>query len=197
MLRPAATSPTSIAESEQEGRLRLLLCFPSVAEPLYTFLMPVFNKRDIARSQLETAVDIFFSGLSFHSVITLAGAASGILSGLVHATGKETFVDYARRVHEGMRGFMPRRDSYAHHIEKVLGISAHKHLSESDMETIELDIEHLAADALARAIADYVTLFGQSEPFVKAYIQWAWVTKDGPGMMTQYEAAPARMRPKS
>lgn len=158
--------------------------------------MPNFHKRDIARSQLETAVDIFLRGQSYHSVITLAGAASGILSGLVQAERKETFVDYARRVHEGMRGFMPKRDSYAHHIEKTLGISAHKHLSESDTETVELDLERLAADALARAIADYVTLHGQKEPFVKAYLQWAWVAKDGPGMMAKYDAISARMRPK-
>lgn len=159
--------------------------------------MATFHKSDIARSQLETAVDIFFRRLSFHSVITLAGTASGILSGLVHAAGKETFVDYARRVHEGMRGFTPKRSSYAHHIEQFLGISAHKHLSESDTETIELDLEELASDALARAIADYVTLYGQSEPFVRAYLQWAWETKDGPGLMTRYEAVPAGMRPKS
>jgi len=159
--------------------------------------MPNFQKYDIAKSQLETAVDLFFRGLSYHSVITLAGAASGILSGLVRAAGKETFVDYARRVHEGMRGHMPKRDSYAHHIEKILGISAHKHLSEKDTDTVELDLEHLAADALARAIAKYVALYGQNESFVRAYLQWAWVTKNGPEMMKQYEAVPARMRPKS
>ncbi|WP_343548983.1 hypothetical protein [Ralstonia sp.] len=156
--------------------------------------MPTFHKRDIARSQLETAVDIFLRGLSFHSVITLAGAASGILNGLVHAAGKETFVDYARRIHHDLRGFMPKREAYAHHIEKTLGISAHKHLYESDTDTVELDLERLAADAVARAMADYVTLYGQDEPFVKAYLQWAWVEKDGPGMMTKYEALPAAMR---
>lgn len=159
--------------------------------------MPNFQKCDIARSQLETAVDLFFRGLSHHSVITLAGAASGILSGLVRAAGKETFVDYARRVHAGMKGHMPKRDSYAHHIEKILGISAHKHLSENDTDTIELDLESLAADALARAMADYVTLYGKNEPFVSAYLRWAWVKKDGPRMMEQYEAIPVNMRPKS
>jgi hypothetical protein len=92
---------------------------------------------------------------------------------------------------------MPKRDSYAHHIEKILGISAHKHLSEKDTDTVELDLEHLAADALARAIADYVTLYGQHEPFVSAYLRWAWVKKDGPRMMELYEAVPENMRPKS
>jgi hypothetical protein len=159
--------------------------------------MPNYQKRDIARSQLETAVDLFSRDLSHHSVITLAGAASGILSGLAHAAGKETFVDYARRVHEGIQGYMPKRDSYAHHIEKTLGISAHKHLSETDTDTVELDLEDLAAKALARAITDYVTLYGQNEHFVKTYLQWAWETKDGPSMMKQYETVPEKMRPMS
>jgi hypothetical protein len=62
--------------------------------------MPTFHKSDIARTQLETAVDIFLRGLSHHSVITLAGAASGILDGLLLAAGKESFIDYARRYAE-------------------------------------------------------------------------------------------------
>ncbi len=168
-----------------------------LSPPLKFCYMPNFHKRDIARSQLETAVDLFLRGLSYHSVITLAGAASGILSGLVHAAGKETFVDYSRRVHEGMRGHMPKRDTYAHHIEKILEISAHKHLSERDTPNVELDLELLADNALARAIADFVTLYGQSESFVRAYLQRAWVTRDGPRMMEEYEAVPAKMRPKS
>jgi hypothetical protein len=159
--------------------------------------MATHHKFDIARAQLETAVDMFLRGLSYHSVITLAGAASGILSGLVRAAGKETFVDYARRVHESMQGSMPKRDSYAHHIEKMLGISAHKHMSETDSDSVELDVEQLAANALARAIADYVTLNGQDEPFVKAYLQWAWMNKDGPEVMSRYKAVPKKLWPKS
>ncbi|MBY4733696.1 hypothetical protein K6V90_24470 [Cupriavidus pauculus] len=159
--------------------------------------MTTYHKSDIARAQLETAVDVFLRGLSHHSVITLAGAASGILTGLVHAAGKETFVDYARRVHEGLQGSTPKRDSYAHHIEKAFGISAHKHLSETDSDSVELDVEELAANALGRAIADYVTLNGRDEPFVKAYLQWAWVNKDGPEIMKMYDAVPKKLRRRS
>jgi hypothetical protein len=54
-----------------------------------------------------------------------------------------------------------------------------------------------STDALARAIADYVKLYGQNEPFVSAYLRWAYVKKDGPRMMKQYEAVPVSMRPKS
>src|SRR5579864_2295289 len=34
-------------------------------------------------------------------------------------------------------------------------------------------------------------------PFVKAYLQWSWETKDGPGPLKKYAEVPAKMRPKS
>lgn len=158
--------------------------------------MSKFHKSEIARLQLETAIDIFLRGLDRSSVITLAGAASGILDTLVKRAGKEPFVDYARRVHCELQGYTPKRKSYAHHIDKQLGVIAHKHLSKNDAETVELDLEKLAADALGRAISDYVALNGRDEPFVQAYLQWAWVNTDGPELMEKYASVPVKLRPK-
>ena len=110
--------------------------------------MSRFHKSDIARAQLETAVSIFLRGSDRSAVITLAGAASGILNTLVKQAGKETFVDYARRVHQAQVGFTPKRKSYAHHIAKRIGVIDHKHLSEYDSDTVELDLGKLAVDAL-------------------------------------------------
>lgn len=158
--------------------------------------MPRFHKSEIARLQLQTAVDIFLRGLDRSSVITLAGAASGILDTLVKRAGKEPFVDYARRVHHELIGQTPKRKSYSHHIDKRLGVIAHKHLSKDDAETVELDLEKNAADALARAITDYVALNGQDEPFVRAYLQWAWINQNGPEQMEKFASVPAKLRPK-
>ena len=158
--------------------------------------MPRFHKSDIAKRQLQTAVEVFLRRLDFSSVITLAGAATGILDSLVKRAGKEPFVDYARRVHRELVGHTPKRKSYAHHIDKKLGVIAHKHLAPKDSETVELDLEKQAADALGRAIADYITLYGQEEPFVKAYLQWAWVNNDGPSQMKWFSSVPAKLRPK-
>lgn len=135
-------------------------------------------------------------GLDRSSVVTLAGAASGILDTLVKRAGKEPFVDYARRVHEGLVGRTPKRKSYSHHIEKKLGIIAHKHLSEDDAETVDLDLEKLAVDALGRAISDYVSLNGQNEPFVRAFLGWAWKNTDGPALMERFKAVPEKLKPK-
>ncbi|MDA8260170.1 MAG: hypothetical protein M0Z99_31825 [Betaproteobacteria bacterium] len=158
--------------------------------------MPRFHKSEIAKRQLQTAVEIFLRQLDFSSVITLAGAATGILDTLVKRAGKEPFVDYARRVHRELAGNMPKRKSYAHHIDKKLGITAHKHLAPEDTKTVEIDLEKQAADALARSIADYVTLYGQDEAFVKAYLQWAWINTNGPAQMERFAAVPAKLRPK-
>lgn len=157
--------------------------------------MARFHKHEVAKLQLQTAIDIFLRGLDRSSVITLAGVASGILDTLVKRAAKEPFVDYARRVHRELVGQMPKRKSYAHHIDKKLGIIVHKHLSKDDQETVELDLEKLAVDALTRAVADYVSLNGQDEPFVKAFLSWAWQNNNGPALMESFKAVPKRMKP--
>ncbi len=158
--------------------------------------MARFHKSYVARAQLETAVSIFLRGLDRSAVITLAGAASGILDTLVKQAGKETFVDYARRVHHAQVGFTPKRKSYAHHIAKRIGVIDHKHLSEYDSDTVELDLGKLAVDSLSRAMADYIALNGQGEPFVRAFLSWTWKNNDGPAIMKRFGAASSRMKPR-
>jgi len=145
-----------------------------------------YHKRDIARCQLETAVRLFLLGRDRSSVITLAGAAGNILDRLVRNEGKEAFVDYARRVHREKAGYIPKRQSYSHHIDMKLGIIAHKHMGENDPETVDLDLEKMAFDALTRALADYIKLNGQEEPFVKAFLGWAWTNTDGKALRKEY-----------
>jgi len=158
--------------------------------------MSRFHKHDVAKAQLETAVSMFLQGRDRSSVITLAGAASGILDELVRRSGRETFLDYARRVQRERSGEMPKRSSYSHHINTRLGVVAHKHLWPTDSDTIELDLEQQAADALGRAIADYISLDGEDERFVKAFLSWSWRNQDGPGMMEKFREAPERLKPR-
>ncbi len=154
-----------------------------------------YHKSEIAKRQLETAVRLFLNGRDRSSVITLAGASSGILDRLVRNAGKEPFVDYACRVHRELIGHTPKRRSYSYHIDKRLGVIEHKHLSKEDDETVELDLEQMACDALTRALADYITLYGKDEPFVKAFFNWAWVSKDGQALMKGYDKISDRLRP--
>jgi len=154
------------------------------------------HKSEIAKSQLETAVWLFLDGRDRSSIITLAGAASGILDRLVRNAGKEPFVDYACSVHRELTGHTPKRRSYSHHIDKRLGVTAHKHLAEDDPVTIELDLDEMAFNALSRAISDYIALNGQSEGFVRAFLGWAWENTDGEALMEQFKNIPDKMKPK-
>lgn len=154
-----------------------------------------YHKRDIAKRQLETAVRLFLLEMDRSSVITLAGAAGTILDRLVRYEGKEPFVDYACRVHRELVGHTPKRRSYSHHINKWLGIVAHKHMGEDDPETVDLDLEKMAFDALMRALVDYITLNGQEEPFVKALLSWAWENMDGSAIMDEFKKVPEKCKP--
>lgn len=151
------------------------------------------KKFDVAKAQLETAVWIFLNGHDRSSVCTLAGAASGILDNLVKRTGKESFVDYARRIHQSVSGHTPKRQSYIHHIEKKLAITPNKHLSINDADGVEIDLEASARDALIRALADYTLLAGQDEPFVKAFFQYCWSSMDGAAIMKNSAVFPTEM----
>lgn len=154
-----------------------------------------YHKNDIAKWQLETAVRIFLLDLDRSSVITLAGAAGAILDRLVRNSGKEPFVDYACRVHRDLVGYTPKRRSYSHHIDMKLGIVVHKHMGEGDPETVGLDLENMAFDALTRAIADYISLNGQKEPFVKAFLSWAWKNKNGRVLMDYFIKSREKIKP--
>ena len=158
--------------------------------------MTRFHKHDAAKAQLQTAVSMFLAGRDRSSVITLAGAASGILDELVRRSNQETFLDYARRVQRELSGETPRRSAYSHHINTRIGVIAHKHLWADDSETIELDLDEQAASALGRAIANYITLNGEKEPFVRAFLSWSWHNQDGPRLMEHYREVPERLKPK-
>ena len=69
-------------------------------------------------------------------------------------------------------------------------------MSSACPDTLEIDLEKNAEDAITKAIADYVPLFGQEHDFIKAYPQWAWVNRNGPQIMKDYEKIPAKLKRK-
>lgn len=155
-----------------------------------------YHRLEIVARQLETAVVMFLNGRDRFSVITLAGAASNILSQLVRNQGKEPFIDYSIRVHGALIGFTPPRIKYNKHINDKLGINALKHHSAGDATHIELDEERAAEDAIIKAIADYIKIKGQEEPFVRAFLAWTWKHRGGKQIMESYEKIPPKLKGK-
>ncbi len=78
--------------------------------------------------------------------------------------------------------------------EERLGIIPHKHISPTCLNTLEIDLQKSAEDAITKAIADYTTLYGKEHAFIKAFLSWAWVNRDGPQVMKDHENLPARIK---
>lgn len=155
------------------------------------------SKCEIAKRQLQTAVFLLLHEGDRSSVITLAGASGAILDQLLRNKRKEPFVDYACRVHRELCGFTPKRKSYAHHIDKKLGIITHKHMGENDPEEIELDLEKRASEAVVRAVVDYTVLCGKNEPFILAFDCWLRKNiSNADELIETYKKAPENLRPK-
>ena len=154
-----------------------------------------YQRIDLAAQQLERAVVMFLQGQDRFSVITLAGAASGILTQLVLNAKKQPFVDYARLIQSKYFGpTTPPRDKFNRHINDQFGIHALRHHAANDPPTIDMDEEKAAENAITRAICDYIELRGQSEPFVIAFLNSTWMTRDGPKIMAEYEAQPKTVK---
>jgi hypothetical protein len=154
-----------------------------------------YQKSLIATEQLRTAIMLFLTGGDPSSVITLAGAASTILERLLRNDGKTApFIDFARNMATVSGAPTPARSKFSRHVNDTLGINDHKHMSPDLPDTLEIDLAKSAEDAVAKAIADYVPLYGQNHDFIKAFLQWAWVNRNGPQVMEEYKKLPEKAK---
>ena len=137
------------------------------------------SKIAIAQQQLETAIGLFVSRRDRLSAITLAGAADGILHGLVLKTGKQPFSDYAMGVTEALSGETPARAKFAKHINDKLNINNLKHMDEGATDEVTLDPDFSALGAILKAIANHHILIPDNPDFIEAMLQWTWMFYDG------------------
>ena len=137
------------------------------------------NKLTLAQQQLETAIGLFVSRRDRISAISLAGAADGILHGLVLKAGKIPFADYAMGVRDTLSGQIPARAKFAKHINDQLNINDLKHMDEGEPPEITFDPDTSALGAILKAIANHHQLAPEHPAFIKAMLQWAWRFYDG------------------
>ena len=137
------------------------------------------SKLTLAQQQLETAIGLFVSRRDRISAISLAGAADGILHGLVLKAGKQPFADYAIGIREAMSGETPARAKYAKHINDQLNINDLKHMDEGGTQEITFDPDISALGAILKAIANHHQLVPEHPDFIKAMLHWAWMFYDG------------------
>jgi hypothetical protein len=139
----------------------------------------IFDKLELAERQLETAIGLFVSRRDRISAITLAGAADGILHGLVLKAGKQPFSEYAIGIREALVHETPAKAKYAKHINDTLNINGLKHMDERDPNEVSLDVDISALGAILKAIANLRTLVPSPPAYVQAMLQWAWMFYDG------------------
>ncbi len=137
------------------------------------------SKLTLAQQQLETAIGLFVSRRDRIAAISLAGAADGILHGLVLKAGKQPFADYAMGVREVMSGQTPARAKFAKHINDQLNINDLKHMDEGGPPEITFDPDISALGSILKAIANHHQLVPKHPDFIKAMLQWAWMFYDG------------------
>ena len=137
------------------------------------------TKLALAERQLETAIGLFVSRRDRISAISLAGAADGILHGLVLKAGKQPFSDYALGVREALSGQTPAKAKFAKHINDQLHINDLKHMDDGAPEEITFDPDISALGAILKAIANHHQLVPDHPDYIKAMLQWSWMFYDG------------------
>lgn len=126
------------------------------------------HKKEIAKRQIETALDLFFRQGDILSIITLAGAGEEILGILLRRTGEPCMMDHLIDYDKCLT--VTGRD---HRIvnEEVNGIrNSLKHANQPFEEELEVDSEHAVA-MLARAVTNYISLEGSLTPSMRKFYE--------------------------
>ena len=118
------------------------------------------HKIEIAKRQLDVAIDILRSDGDYLAVITLAGAAEEILGVLVKRQNKLAMVDHLKELDSKLSGGR-KFDVVNYEINVIRNALKHAKFPDED----EIEVEHCDAVAmLSRAVTNYILLGGAESP---------------------------------
>jgi hypothetical protein len=114
------------------------------------------HKKEIARRQIDTAIELFFEAKDFVSITTLAGASEEILGALLKRAGE-------KRVFDHLVGVAQREGGPEWDATKVGAVinktrNSFKHANDPNEDEMEYDLEEARA-MLTRAVANYASLY--------------------------------------
>jgi hypothetical protein len=116
-----------------------------------------YYRSDLALSQLETALRLYFEGKDYASVVTLAGAADEVFGKLLTAAGKESSLETLKKaacaIHERLYGEPTPPKQIADWANRARNNL--KHWDEGDPMLVKFDLQQEAKDMLFRAIDNY------------------------------------------
>jgi hypothetical protein len=133
-----------------------------------------YEKIDIARQQLDTAIELFFQGGNHFAIITLAGAADEIFGKFLGLVGRESslanIVRSTALFHKMVYGEeLPHKEFI---LRANLAKNSIKHLDSEDDLTIALDAYEEMIEMLVRATDNYYGLdLPESEQVLK-FTEW-------------------------
>jgi hypothetical protein len=127
------------------------------------------HKKEIAKQQIETALELFFSKGDLFSVITLAGAGEEIIGKLLSREGKKSMMDHLVALDKKLTG--TGRDFKTVN-DEINGIrNSLKHAKKPSEDEIEFDSGHAIA-MLARAVANYTSLEGVATDKMQQFYEY-------------------------
>ena len=129
---------------------------------------------DLAIEQLEVSIDLFISGRSYASAITLAGAAEEILGCYAKRQG-ESCVDIMYRIHEKTL----TKQNINYNKPKAKFIKPYnntknrlKHLDKNDDVYVNFDLQWYATHIITRACANYKLCKLPENKSINCFNQW-------------------------
>lgn len=127
----------------------------------------------LADDQLRTAIGLFVAGADQLAVITLAGAADGILSGLTKMRGKITFTESIFAEDQDVDGVIyASAGQHAKAVNNLFFVNSLKHFDRGESEFVQLRLQEAAVGAILKALANYVSLEEHDRELVLAFRVW-------------------------
>jgi hypothetical protein len=119
-----------------------------------------YYRDELALTQLETALRLFFEGNDFASVITLAGAADEILGKLLVSDGRENSLEVLKKsvaaIYQKLDGGTIDASEIADRANRTK--NSLKHWDKGQPLVVKVDLAQEASDMLFRAIDNYWAL---------------------------------------
>lgn len=135
--------------------------------------MPIraYYLEDLAFKQLETSLRLYFEGVDFASVVTLAGAADEIFGKLLSATGKESSIESLKKavaaIHQRLYGEPGNLSEIAKRANRAK--NRLKHWDTGQSQIVKLDLEQEAKDMMFWAIDNYWLLKETLSPAMERF----------------------------
>jgi hypothetical protein len=128
------------------------------------------HKKEIAKRQIDTAIELFLEGKDYLSVVTLAGAGEEILGKLLVRHSKKNMIDYLKELDRQLSG--GREFKIVN--QEINGFrNSLKHANDEADDEISIAEGHEHAIAiLSRAITNYALFEGRLSSTMDQFLKW-------------------------